>query len=118
MSSLKIPGWLKTLNETILKYAGLFGIPFYIFFFLSSSRVHAANPNADLSDTAADFYGTMLNATTEHFIPGAAYVLSDIFRFTVDTILPGAGYALTEVFEATNSALSGNDQLPDFSPRY
>ncbi len=115
----KKQSFLSKANDWILKWPGLFGIPFYIFFANSAAIVRAADPAANLLDMAGHFYKSIGSAAVNNFIPGTGILLSEIFRITADVIAPGVGSALSGIFHAVSggSALADTASLTaDFSP--
>ncbi len=101
-SSQSEKGFWSKANGFILKWFGLFGIPFYIFFNKAAVDAKALDPEAGLGDIAAEFYGTVAGAAVNDFIPGTIIVISESFNFLADTILPGAGTVLSAVFSAVS----------------
>jgi hypothetical protein len=96
---------LKKLNNWILKWPGLFGIPFYLFFAQAAVTATNNDPDADFLDISGEFYGSVVNAATENFLPGTWILLQEIFRLSADYAFPLMGTVLTEAFKLAADAL-------------
>ena len=103
-------------NAFILKWFGLFGLPFYVFFNKAATDAIAVDADADIFDIAGEFYGSITNATLDSFIPGTLIVLRETFNLVVDTILPGVGTTLSLAFNAAADSAELTQFAPDLSP--
>ena len=85
-------------HKFLLKWPGLFGLPFYFFFAKAAVTAKALDPHAGLGDIAGEFYGNVTDAACNHLLPGIGIILSETFNFAADTLVPGLGTALGVVF--------------------
>lgn len=110
--------FLGKIHKWLLKWPGLFGIPFYIFMANSAVLARAADPAANLLDMAGGFY-TNIGSAAHNLVPGTGILLSEIFRIVTDVVAPGVGTVLGGAFNAVAGASAVADAASlaaDFSP--
>ncbi len=101
MSSLKKA--FNKANDWLLKWPGLFGIPFYIFMFGGVGTALETSPDAGLIEGAGVFYSSVFNTAANETITGLGVVLTDAFNFAADTVVPGLGFVLSTIIHAISS---------------
>lgn len=81
-------------NKFILKWPGLFGIPFYIFLFAGVAQAAALYPSAGLLEGYWKLLENIGSAAIGDSMTGLGIVFEDAAQFTANTAAPAMGQGL------------------------
>ncbi len=87
-----------SVNKWLLKWPGLAGTPFYIFYGNALHNAYQATPDAALSsifmDGSVNFYSTIADACMNGLFPVLEIAAKASFNAAADAIMPGSSLVL------------------------